>query len=1044
MNILDEIAGDAEKGAGRLIDKYGGRLTAAAVSLCGNETDAKDLVWETVDIAVRQIGAYRGEAAVFEWLYGIMQNLYRHSLRRKSATNEIPMADMPDESVEGPFDGTAKIVQEIDAGMLRDAVNALPPDMRESVVLRYFMDMPILQIAKFLSLPIGTVKSRLHYARIALARRLGAQLKKPAVAALAAALFLAASAAAVVTAALGSVADDAGGEGAVPDETVFRELGISDFLLPGVSVPAPSVSPVEATSLISAKQGENAMTNTNTTSIRMTASVMLAATMALAGESSAGYGHDEDLKTLYVTIESGSDTLPAACVPLLTGNTVTNLVKLGRGTLSVSDDLTSYRGDITVHEGTYSFATNAALGRLSNDAGTVYVEDGATLDYHPVKAASGWYTKRIVFGGGGVNGAGALSFSGPGTNSRMCFGSNLVMRANALIRNNTSNTYLYQAGGSYPVWLDMNGHTLAFSGGPIVLGCLKVMNPGHIIVSNQTFYLNNGGNNLGGGAENTFTYRNSSGYFKFGSESGSTPWTLKPESLRVITMDDGGISSSTNGNYWTGPVELNDNQRFEVQPKTGHFSLKGPVTGDGWLSVRGTSGGGHIHLFSSENSFTGGAVGYQATYHLWNDGALPADGGSLSLTNAGVRLENPNVTYTLPTLELYKSNSVSGGKGSWRNVVKSGDGAAVWDSLSGSGLLDVKSGTVRFAMSPRAQLAGLIEGKRTYYTGNTDIYNDWKALTVATNGVTLSPEAYYNFSHHLWTDPWPADQTSSSRRFTISYTGYLWNNETTNVTWSFAGCLYTHFGVVVDRTNVVFRWTGDGNGTAKGSVTVSPGPHHFDVRGYITQIGSNSNPRDSRLTWPTGNFAVGFDPLGRGSSNQADYQKLIDPGDGSLLTWDLPDQVIEGVTTVPGTAETVGSAAPVFRKMRFAAGTGADFRYAYRLESLEGFPAITGATDHFTVTSNWTIRASEIVSGCRLTTPGRLAFASGATISMEGSLPLQESYPRVFVIARSGIPDESLPEIAKGEKRGWAVQRSADGLDIELVQTAKGLKIIFR
>ena len=64
----------------RLIDEYGGRLTAAAVSLCGNETDAKDLVWETVDIAVRQIRAYRGEAAVFEWLYGIMQNLYRQRI----------------------------------------------------------------------------------------------------------------------------------------------------------------------------------------------------------------------------------------------------------------------------------------------------------------------------------------------------------------------------------------------------------------------------------------------------------------------------------------------------------------------------------------------------------------------------------------------------------------------------------------------------------------------------------------------------------------------------------------------------------------------------------------------------------------------------------------------------------------------------------------------------------------------------------------------------------------------------------------------------
>ena len=72
MSVLDEIAGDSEKGAERLIGMYGGRLTAAAMSLCGNETDAKDLVWDTVDVAVRQVEAYRGEAAVFEWLYGIM------------------------------------------------------------------------------------------------------------------------------------------------------------------------------------------------------------------------------------------------------------------------------------------------------------------------------------------------------------------------------------------------------------------------------------------------------------------------------------------------------------------------------------------------------------------------------------------------------------------------------------------------------------------------------------------------------------------------------------------------------------------------------------------------------------------------------------------------------------------------------------------------------------------------------------------------------------------------------------------------------------
>ena len=775
----------------------------------------------------------------------------------------------------------------------------------------------------------------------------------------------------------------------------------------------------------------------------LAANVMLVATMSTTEASAADYSRDEALKTLYVNVgNGGTGELPSECISLLKENAVTNLVKKGGGKLSVSEDLTSYTGHITVAEGIYSFTANVALGKLSNNAGTVRVEDGATLDYSPKAQAEGWYTKRIEFGGSGVNGMGALSFSGPAINTRMCFGSNLVMRADALIKNNDNNNgYLYQTGGSYPIWLDMNGHTLTFAGNAVVLGCLNVVNPGHIIVSNHTFYINAGNNNFGGGPENTFTYRNTSGYLKFTNQSGKTPWTFKPEQLRVITFDT--VNTSTNSNYWTGPVELSGRQRFEVQPKTGHFSLKGAVKGNGWISVRGTDGGGHLHLFSGENSFTGGAVGYLATYHLWNDGALPAGGGSLSLTNAGVRLENPNVTYTLPVLELCKSNSVTGGKGTWRKVVKTGTGTAVWDSMTGSDLLDVQGGTVRFATSPRAQLAGLIEGRRTYYTANTAIDADWKALTVATNGVTLKPDAYYDFSHHLWTDPWPPDQTSSSRRYTVSYTGYLWNNETTNVTWSFAGQAYTHMGVTIDHTNRLFKFTGVGNGTVQGNVTVSPGPHHFDVRGYCTAL-YQDNPKDSRLTWPNYHFAVGFDPLGRGSTNQADYRKLVDPGDGSLLTWDIPDRVIEGVTTVPGTDDVIGAFAPVFRKMRFAPGTGADFRYNYSVEALEGFPAITGATEHFTVSSNWTVRTSEVAAGNKLTTPGRLVFAPGATVSVVGAPPAADSYPQIFVIARSGIPDESLPEIAYGASGKWTVRRSADGLDVELVRNAEGFRIILR
>jgi len=198
MDVVDDIKDNGEEGAKRLYAEYGGRLMAAAVVLCGDTAHAEDLVSETMSIAVREIDKFRKEAPIFEWLYGIMQNLYRQTMRRKSATNEIPVAEMPETSADNVVDGISQIEDAIDGAILRDAVKSLSPDMREAVVLHYFMDMPILKIAKFVATPVGTVKSRLHYARVELKRRLGVKLAKPMVVLAAAALFLIASAAVVV------------------------------------------------------------------------------------------------------------------------------------------------------------------------------------------------------------------------------------------------------------------------------------------------------------------------------------------------------------------------------------------------------------------------------------------------------------------------------------------------------------------------------------------------------------------------------------------------------------------------------------------------------------------------------------------------------------------------------------------------------------------------------------------------------------------------------------------------------------------------------
>ena len=288
MGIASDILDDNEKGAERLFEEYGSRLTAAAFVLCGNEVDAKDLVSETVDIAIRQIGTCRKESALFEWLYGIMRNRYRNGMRRKSVTNEVPVADLPDESIDGPVDGAAQIEQAIDAGVLRDAVNALPAEMREAVVLRYFMDMPLMQIAKFLSLPVGTVKSRLYYARVALSKRLGAVAKKPAAVLAAALLFLAVSAAVVV----GNVklrmeneelsGDSAAGTTAATDvapEDQFQSVPDVPFI-PDV----PVVSEVPYSTYPSTQQGETTMTRKKAAAAALSAAMAVGPLAAANGD----------------------------------------------------------------------------------------------------------------------------------------------------------------------------------------------------------------------------------------------------------------------------------------------------------------------------------------------------------------------------------------------------------------------------------------------------------------------------------------------------------------------------------------------------------------------------------------------------------------------------------------------------------------------------------------------------------------------------------------------------------------------------------------
>ena len=162
MEVWQEIAKNAERGAERLVTEYGDRLYAAATLLCHNGGDAEDLVFRTLAQAVNKIRQLKPEGDFFSWLYTILLNFHRMEARKNKPDIVLvgSMQDLPQISDDEKNENAEEI---------QEMVHQLPPQIREAVVLKYFSGMSIEEIAATLGIPPGTVKSRLFSAKRMLA-----------------------------------------------------------------------------------------------------------------------------------------------------------------------------------------------------------------------------------------------------------------------------------------------------------------------------------------------------------------------------------------------------------------------------------------------------------------------------------------------------------------------------------------------------------------------------------------------------------------------------------------------------------------------------------------------------------------------------------------------------------------------------------------------------------------------------------------------------------------------------------------------------------
>ena len=178
--LIDEtLAGKSEE-FGQLVRKYQDRLYNTILHVVGCREDARDVVQDAFVQAFVKLDTFQRSSAFYTWLYRIAFNVAVSHRRRKRAilsverTREVT-GDEPIDDGDAPGD---RLEQTERSRQVRQALARLSEDHRAVLVLREIDGCCYETIADILDLPVGTVRSRLHRARLQLRDQLQEVLKQ--------------------------------------------------------------------------------------------------------------------------------------------------------------------------------------------------------------------------------------------------------------------------------------------------------------------------------------------------------------------------------------------------------------------------------------------------------------------------------------------------------------------------------------------------------------------------------------------------------------------------------------------------------------------------------------------------------------------------------------------------------------------------------------------------------------------------------------------------------------------------------------------------
>lgn len=179
-NIIERCKQGDLAAFNELVKKYEKQVYNFAYRLTGNYDDANDIAQEAFLRVYNAIGSFRGDASFTTWLFRITTNVFLDDRKRARAHPHASLDEYMEleessvaRQIEDPSPSPEAITEEKErAQILQTAVHSLPEYQRAMVSLYHTQQKSYEEIAEIMDLPIGTVKSRLNRARLALKEKL--------------------------------------------------------------------------------------------------------------------------------------------------------------------------------------------------------------------------------------------------------------------------------------------------------------------------------------------------------------------------------------------------------------------------------------------------------------------------------------------------------------------------------------------------------------------------------------------------------------------------------------------------------------------------------------------------------------------------------------------------------------------------------------------------------------------------------------------------------------------------------------------------------